>query len=783
MLSGKIVDEDSQALEYVNVLLYDELDSTFLKAQVSDVNGGFVFEITPTLKYTLRFSFVGFEDLRMKISEPGDLGEIILNASSVNLEAVELTAKRPMIVREADKLIVNVEGNVIAQGNNLLELLSKSPGVFVDFDDNISLNGQSGVRIQIDGKDTRLGGSDLASLLRSMPANNIEKIEIISNPSARYEASGNAGIINIVTRQSKFYGLNGNLEFGPGYGRHFRWQNSMRLNYRNDKLNLYGNYSYNTRDQYMEIVQEREYTSNESEDGYLEIQNDFKMPISAHNLRMGLDYDLSEKLKTSLVWTYNNRNDGSDTENEILNYSNSDVLLGSQNTDSEVRSSWLQNMLSFNLNATTGERSSLDIDIDAARYSNLSDETYNSIFADGDGTFQYADLLDGTVDGSLELAGLNLDYNLKLTPSVNLEAGIKSTFVRTDNALLYINTIGNNSSVNEDLTNHFIYDENINGAYGSISFGGDKLNANIGLRIEDSNIKGNQITTDSVFRNDYVNLFPSGSLNYNINENNVLGLSVSRRIDRPGYNQLNPFRFFVNTNTFRSGNPLLRPQYTWSGELSYTFKRRYYFSFNVSHTIDNLNNGIVRDGDKELVLITPLNIDRQTAYACMISAPINFGKKWTSHWNLHASYQSFDGPVNGFDFDRSTLIVWLNANNNIELGKGYRFQFGGFIMPPHYISITRVETIASFNLGFQKSVLDGRGRIRFNVNDLFYTYYPRGRTNFGGLDDAWISYRDNQVANVSFSLDFGKMTVRPPKRKSSAVQTELNRIGQMNSNG
>jgi len=784
-VNGRVVDADYRGIEFVNIVSYDLADTTVIMgATVSDSLGAFSLDVNPNMESILRFSFIGFEDRDIRVPGNGlELGDIVMEQSAVEMESVEVTARRPLIRRESDKLILNVEYNVLAQGNDVMELLAKAPGVVIDFNDNIMLGGKNGVRIQIDGRDTRLSGADLGGLLRSMSASNIEELEIITNPSARYEASGNAGIINIVTKQSRLYGTNGNFELSPGYGRHFRWQNAMMLNHRNAKTNIYANYSYSNRDQYMEIIQDRTYINNGVEDSRLEIQNDFRMPIRSHNLRLGLDYDFSKDVQLTLSWTANRRKDGSDTENEILNFNRELNFSGSQETTSMVRSDWTQDMLSAYLKTSIGSKTKLNLSLDAAHYTNGSRETYISDFLDARNEISYTDLLSGEVNGFLKLGGLALDLKRTISDDIQIETGLKSTIVRTDNDLYYTNTVDGVTEVNTDLSNRFIYDENINAAYFSMVMSGKKWNTNIGLRLEDSNIEGNQLTTDSMFAIDYINLFPSASFNYNLNAENSVGISISRRIDRPGYNQLNPFRFFVNTNTFRSGNPFLQPQFTWSTELSYTFKQRYYMAFNVSHTLDNLNHGIIRDGDKELVLITPLNIEKQTSYSLILSLPVSFTTRWTSHWNLQASLLDFDGLVNSSIFNRSTLISMLNTNHNIELGKGYRFQFGGFIMPPHYISITKVKTIASLNAGIQKSVLNGKGRVRINVNDIFYTYYPQGRTEFGGIDDAWISYRDNQVISMSFSMDFGKVTVRPPKRNRSAVQSELNRIGSMNGNG
>jgi len=782
-ITGRVIDDNHDPVEFANVVMYAKADSSFIKAEVSNEDGTFVFASLPNEPSYLELSFIGYELTQYTIEGPGSLGDLVLPSSSVQLDDITVKASRPMIMRDKDKLLVNVEGNVLSQGNDVLELLSKSPGVIVDYNDNLSLNGRAGVRIQIDGKDTRLQGNDLAGLLKSMSASNIDRIEIITNPSARYEAQGNAGIINIITLQSKFYGTNGRLELSPGHGRHFRWQNSLNINHRRKNMNLYGNYSFAKRNQYMEIIQDRQYFGGNSPDGHLEIQNDFILPIETHNAVLGMDLDLGEYYSLNLQWTGNYRNDGSEVENEILDYNDEELLRSRQSTVSDVYTTWQQNMTSLGIKRSFDNNGKLELTLDGALYKNASEEVYNSSFFNAGDVLQYKDRLDGSVAGDFRLGGISLDYVLNTESKGTFEMGLKTTWVQTDNALEYTNTIDGETTPNTDLSNHFIYNENINGIYASYAMSGEKWNAQWGLRLEDSNIMGNQLTTDSSFVNEYLNVFPSASFNYTINPDNILGLSMTRRIDRPAYSQLNPFRFFVNTNTFRSGNPLLRPQYSWSGEINYTFKQRYYMSFNVAYSKDKLSSGIIRDGDKQLVLITPLNIEEQWNYSLMLSLPVQISKNWTSNWSIHSSFLDFDGLVNGFAFDRSTLIAWINTNHNIEIGKGYRLQFGGFIIPPHYISITKVRTISSVNAGIQKAFMDGKARLRLNVNDIFYDYYPRGYTDFGDIYDEWLSYRDNQVVNLSFSLQFGKMSVRPPSKKRSSVQEELNRARQNNNSG
>lgn len=776
-ITGKVVDQSVAPIPFANVILHDKESSELVKGAVTEEDGSFEI-VADQGNYYIEISYLGYATQRADVDQR-DMGTITLSPQDNQLEDVTIRAQRPFLQREHDKLVVNVEGNIMSQGTNTLEMLRKSPGVILDQDDNITLSGKNGVRIYIDDKDTRLGGAQLTDLLRSMPSNSIEKIEIITNPSARYEAQGNAGVINIVTKKSKFFGTNGTVSVTPGLGRYFRWEHSISANHRTEKYNLHGRYSYAKRNQYMEIVQDRSFLDADGAPlSVFKLQNDFKLPVETHMPRLGLDISLSERSSLNFLYSGVINNTGSVATNSIREFNNQGTLLSDQLTDTDVGTVYNQHTGNVNFNHTFSNKSNIDIDLDIASYGNDSEESYASTFNDGQGGLLYQDQLDGVVDGFLDLKGVSLDYTLPLASGSRVEMGIKNTWVTTDNDLAYQNTIDGTTRPNDVLSNRFIYKENINGAYVNYNMSKEKWNAQLGLRGEQSYISGDQRTTGETFKNDYFNLFPSAAFNYTANPNRVVGFSVSRRIDRPGYQQLNPLRFFVNTNTFRVGNPFLRPQYTWTMGANLTLKQRYYIGLNYGYTQDNLDRAIIREGAEEIVSVTHINVDKLQSLALTISAPLQISSRWSSHWNLNSSLLKYDSPINGFQFDRINPITVLNTSHNFDLGQGWRMQLGGFFLFPHWASITEIEELWAINWGVQKDIADRKGNIRLSVNDIFYTQYPKGRTNFGGIDDHFISYRDSRYASLSFSWKFGKLSVRPARRRQNAIQDELNRARQ-----
>ncbi len=777
-LEGHLINEASEPLPFANILVQYEADTSLYKGFISDENGHFAFEI-PNDSFLLQFNFLGLHPLTLSADSVQKLeGPITLSPLSNQLTSVEVTAAKPLLQRLEDRLLVQVSDSPLSLGSNTLDILQRSPGIIVDQDGNISINGRSGVRIYLDGKDLRLSGDQLSSFLEGLTASNIERIEIITNPSAKYEAQGNAGIVDIITKKGLLMGTNGSISLSPGLGRYFRWENNISFNHRRKKLNLYGQYNFAKRNQYMEIIIDRKFLENGAPREIIDMQTLFRLPIETHAPRLGLDYEISQNTTVGILVNAFSNITGQISDNEIISRDESSTPKQFQLTDGNTKTNWHQFNSNVNLSHTFSNQGKLKFDLNYARYDNGSDQTFDSRFLRPDETLLLENSLIGNVNGQLDLLGLAIDYSTPLGSNKTFEIGWKNTLVNTDNDLEYFDVENDVTSINEGLSNRFIYHEEIYGAYANLRFKQERWNGSIGLRAEKTAIEGDQRSTDEKFTNNYLNIFPTASINYSLHQNHTLGFSVSRRLDRPGYNDLNPFRFFVNNYTYRVGNPFLTPQFTWSAEVNYTFKQRYYFAINYGLTTDNLNRAIFQEGTEDIVVVKPINIDDLNSLGIVASLPIQFTKKWSSQWNLNLSLNDYQGEIGGFTFDRLNTIFVLNTNHSISLGKGLRIQLGGFYLPSHYASISKIKDISQISVGLQKSILQNRGSIRFNFNDIFYQGYPRGRTVFGRIDDTFISKRDTRFATLAFSYNFGKQTVKSQRRRSTRIEEELQRARQ-----
>ena len=776
-LSGSLKDADNDPLPFANILVYNTSDTVLYKGFIADENGDFNLEI-PHNRHFIEFSFLGLQSVKMPADSIKAAMTITLQPLSNQLESVEVTAAKPLLQRLEDRLLVQVSDSPLSLGSSTIEVLQRSPGIIVDQDGNISINGRSGVRIYLDGKDLRLNGDQLTSFLEGLTASNIERIEIITNPSAKYEAQGNAGIVDIITKKGLLMGTNGSVSVSPGLGHYFRWENNVTFNHRSKKLNVYGQYNFARRNQYMEIIIDRKFLENGNPREIIDLQTLFRLPIETHSPRLGLDYEVGKNTTLGVLVNAFSNITGQISDNEIISRDESLTPIQLQLTDGNTKTTWNQFNSNLNLAHTFANNGQLKVDLNYARYNNGSDQTFDSRFMLPNGSILLENSLVGNVDGNLDLLGITVDYSLPLGENKTLEAGWKNTLVNTDNDLQYFDIENDVTSLNERLSNRFIYHEEIYGAYANLRFQKAAWNGSVGLRAEKTAIEGDQRSTDESFSNNYLNIFPTASVNYNISQNHIVGLSLSRRLDRPGYNDLNPFRFFVNNYTYRVGNPFLTPQFTWSAEVNYTFRQRYYFAINYGLTTQHLTRAIFQEGVEDIVVVKPINIDDLNSLGIVASLPVQFTKSWSSQWNLNLSFNDFQGEIGGFQFDRLNTIFVLNTNHSISLGKGLRIQLGGFYLPSHYGSISKIRDISQVSIGFQKSILQGRGSLRFNFNDIFYKGYPRGRTVFGRIDDAFISKRDTRYATLSFSYNFGKQTVKTQRRRSTGIEEELQRARQ-----
>ncbi len=786
-VKGVVIDGNSKTIESSTITLLRAKDSSVAKISAADKNGYFEFENVAEGKYIVSVSAVGHQKGFSETFEitPDknfiDLKKIELIPQTKNLSGVTVTARRPLIEQKIDRTIVNVDAAVSNVGASALEVLEKSPGITVDKDGNISLKGKQGVQIYIDGRPSYLSGQDLVNLLKNMNANQLDQIEIMTNPPAKYDAAGNSGIINIKTKKNKQVGFNGNATVGYSQGKYWRTNESINMNYRNGKINAFTNYSFNRRYDFQELSIHRVYRRADKTIDALFDQVAF-MPrnSSSNNLKFGLDYFIDNKTTIGFVVS------GFINPEHQLNFNTSYLKNSAGAVDSIVYSTsntkekWKNGSVNLNFRHQFDSAGrELTADFDYSGYLSANDQLFTNASYNPNGTKRGQTDLRGDLPVNIDIYSAKMDYTHPLKKGAKLEAGIKSSYVNTDNAANYFNLAGTEWQADYDKTNRFVYKENINAAYVNFSKQYKKLGVQAGLRFENTNYKGDQLGNaqrpDSAFNNNYNSLFPTVFLSYAVSKKHQLGFNIGRRIDRPAYQDLNPFLFFLDNYTYASGNPFLKPQYSTNIEVSHTYKGFLNTTLNYSRTKNFFTETFEQSGYASIVRNGNIGV-RQNA-GVSVSAQVNIKKWWSTSLYGNYNFNSFKGELYGEMIHVNASNVLFNVSNQFKFNKGWSAELSGFYRTRGVEGQLVIEPLGQMSAGVSKQVMKGKGSFRLNVRDVLYTNWAKGHINFQRTEASFENKRDSRVAGISFTYRFGKPIKGPQNnRKKGGADDEQSRV-------
>jgi iron complex outermembrane receptor protein len=792
-----ILNDQKAAIENATVELLRSKDSGLVKTALSDKNGLAEFENIPFNSYITRVSSVGYAN---RYSEAFSLDEthasVTLNPVSLmakapgQLQGVTVSAKKPFIQRLNDRIVVNVDNSIVNAGSSALDVLERSPGVTVDQNDAISLRGRSGVIIMVDGKPTAMTGADLANYLKGLPSSAIERIDIITNPSAKYDASGNSGIIDIRMKKDQRLGTNGTFTAGYGQGIYPKANAGITLNYRNKKVNVFGNYNYSYRKGLNHLIINRNFYQNGLFLGYDDKDNYATMPFNSHTTRLGADFFPSKKTIIGFVVNGNFNKFDRYAEIETMKYNrqrNPDSRFLSIATNDDHFNNMVANINFKHQFDSTGKE--LTADADYGRFSSGSLTRTASSFFNLNGTKRREDdILDGDQRGDLSLKTAKVDYVNPLKKGAKFEIGFKTSYVSSDNDARFFNVLPTGTQTDSGKTNRFFYEEYNNAGYVNFSKEYKKFNFQLGLRGEQTDVKTRQVKDNKQFSNDYFQLFPSAFFNYNLKENKTIGASVSRRIDRPGYSQLNPFLFQVDATIYSTGDPHLKPQTTWSYEMSYTVKNLN-FTLGYSHTkdpqstvlskiLDVIPNFEIKAGqDSNITVQIPVNLISSDYVGLTATTPIRINKWWNMINNFNLFYNHFNGNL-ATKLDNGSPAATIRTNNTFTFKKGWSAELNANLNTGGRYGYMVLDPQWGLGVGAQKLVMKGKGTVRFNMTDIFWTNLPKATVTYvGSYVENWHAYRETRVANLSFTYRFGNNKVQAARRRTTGSEEERQRAG------
>jgi hypothetical protein len=784
---GAIKDGGNQKIiDAATISLLKAKDSSIAKVAVTDKDGNFTFENVKAGSYLVLATSLGHSKVysnSVQISSDQDLvnvGVLQLVPIDKNLKEVVVSAKRQLIERRIDKTVINVDAAISNEGTTALEVLEKSPGVTVDKDGNISLKGKQGVMVMLDGKPSYLSGQELANLLKSMPSNNLDQIEIMTNPSAKYDAAGNSGIINIKTKKNKQKGVNGSANLSFGQGVNEKTNNSVNLNYRNGKFNVFGSLSGNYRRDFQQLEIKRKYKNADNSLNAIFEQTSNEMRYNNnYNAKIGADFYASKKTTFGLVLTGFTTPFHQTGKNTSYLKSSSGVIDSIVASASSETSSWKNGAINFNYRHqydSTGRE--LTADVDYLTYDAHKDQHFSNTSFTPDWVMKNNDLLVGELPSLINIYSGKIDYTHPFKNGLKIETGLKTSFVETDNTAGYYNIIGNAKIVDYDKTNQFVYKENINAAYLNMNKQIKKWGLQAGLRFENTNYTGHQFgnpqRTDSAFKNSYTCLFPTMYISYNASEKNQFGFSYGRRVNRPDYEDLNPFMFFLDKYTYGSGNPFLKPSYAQTFELSHTYNQFLTTTFNYSNTKDLFAQIFEQKG--YATIIKQGNFGSVNSASISMSAQKPVVKWWTAIVYTEYNYNDYKGFLNGDNVHIKAGNFLVNINNQFKFSKGWSAELSGFYRTKGIEGQIMIQPLGQLDAGVQKQVLKSKGTLKLNIRDMLYTMTAIGEINFQHTEASFHQERDSRVATLSFIYRFGKPINGQQKRKDGGAGTEQNRV-------
>ncbi len=779
-LKGVVQDQNNKPISYVTVMLLNSKDSTLVKGDVTDENGQFQFDQLSNGNYILSSSNVGFQKhysktITINENNKETVENIVLKPNDKSLKEVKVLGKKPMIEVKADKTVFNVEQSINAAGTNALELLRKCPGVRVDKDDNVEMRGKSNVLIYIDGKPTYMDNNDLAAMLKNMQSNDIESVELIANPSAKYDASGNAGIINIKLKKNKIFGTNGNVSLGLAQGKYFKQNAGLSLNNRSKKVNVFGNYSINRGKDY-------------NFQNFDRTQNNFNYNFKSGNVsdginqsvKAGVDYYINSKSVIGIM--VNGMSNAGDFTSESKTYigpanANFNQVLKATNKIPITRRNGNAN-LNYKFEDTSGH--TLNIDLDYGNFKSEGKSYQPNIYWNANETAITSQAIyKSNTFNDIHIYSGKADYEQNLFKG-KLGIGIKSALVKTDNDFQFYDVVNNLDTLNLSRTNHFVYTENVNAAYVNYSRQFKKLSTQLGVRAEHTNSKGMLNSAipqnDDTVKRNYINLFPSAGFSYTINDKHQIGVTYSRRIDRPNYQDLNPFEIKLDELTYEKGNAFLRPQYTNTYDVTHTFMQYFTTSLSYSHVRDMFMQ-TTDTTEFSRTYVTQKNFATMDIAGINISFPVPVKKWWMVMANINANYNELKADFEGRKLSNKYYTYTFYADNTFTLPKEFSLNISGWYTGPNYWGGTfKLKPMGSLDLGLQKTFMQKKLTAKLSLSDVLQTQRWFAISNFSGLYvNANGNYESRQL-RLNLSYRFGSNQVQSQRDRKSGADSESNRI-------
>ncbi len=763
-----------------------KIDSSIISIEVTDAAGKASFTNLAAGHYIIRVTNIGYQisfskaiDLSIeKLSEQ----KINLQNEAATLKDVAVVAKKPAVQFLPDKTVVNVEASITSAGGTVMDVLEKSPGITIGRDGAIIMKGKPQVMVLIDGKQTQLSGTELQAYLSGLPASQMSTIELIDNPGAKYDAAGNAGIINIRSKSIRQKGFNGSASTSIGQGFFTKNNNSINLNVRSGKVNLFVNYGNRFGKERMEIEALRKYFDVNGNDSLLLNQPGItRQNIKAHNLKAGIDFFAGKNTTVGAIFT------GNLNTREVSSLSTIDWMTPNHVIDSSIITSGTRHIrferkgVNFYGKQIIDASSEISADLDLITFKIEGDQYFQTQLTVPGSVKQ---ITKGNIPSTLDIFTAKIDYSKKFS-GMTWEAGLKTATTKTDNLAEY--SFFDGGSWQDDLSrsNHFLYDESIHSIYSSLDRKNGKWHWQAGLRYEFTSYKahqlGNALVKDSSFNRNYGSLFPSAFISYDLDSSNSFTFRIGRRIDRPPFQNLNPFLVTLNKYTFEGGNPFIRPQYTWNFELTHNYKNILSTGISYGYLKDYFSQIFIIDSNssnvnKNIIIYTRGNVGTFHNFGASATLQLPLTKWWNITSTLVYNHKIIKGVV-WVPITATIDQFNISLNNQFQFKKGWAAELSGYYLTKSQTDLQEYVTPqGELGAGVSKQIMKNKGTLRLAIRDIFHTQNYSGYSNFENSDEPFALKWDTRIVRLNFSFRFGK-AMKAIKRSGGGATEETDRVG------
>jgi len=764
-LNGSVQTDDNQVVIGATVTLLRP-NNQIIKTTFTDAKGQFEFENLKEDTCQVSVSFVGYATYQSDpfiLKNTTSLPPIKLVSLATDLQEVKITDKKPFVEQKIDRTVLNVDALIGNAGTNALEVSEKAPGITLDQNEGLRLKGNAGVMVFVDDKPTYLAATDLAGYLKSLPAGSIETTEIMTNPPAKYDAAGNAGIINIKLKKNIAKGFNGGVNLSYGQGRYARTNNSLNFNYRINQFNFFSNASINQNNSYQDLTIWRQYYQPTGAFSSAFTQNSYiKMERESANLKLGFDYYISKKATMGIVLIGFRNPSARNTTNNAQIFDANNQVSGKVEAYNPTSSLLENGSANFNYSYKFDSKGTeLSMNLDYIKYQSQIDQTLTNTIFDDQNKLVSQTILSSSLPTNIDIKTAKVDFIQPLANGGKFEAGAKTSLIGTGNVADFFDVFDKTTTPNYDFSNSFNYHENINAGYLNYARNFKKLSIQAGLRFENTNIRGNQLgnikTKDSTFTRNYNNLFPTFYASYQLDttQTHQLGFSIGRRVDRPNYQDMNPFTYPMDRFTYYGGNPFLQPTFSYNFTLSHTYKNQITTALEYS-----IAKNIISETNEQrgTIYYSRLgNFGQFINYGLSVNGAFQPYKWWTIQLYTELKNRKYNTFLYNQTLDEARWFWILMPTNQFQISKSLTAELAGSYQSKVLSGQFLVIPIWSIRAGVALKILKDQGSIKLNISDLLYTNQVGGDIrSIANVTANWYSYLDTRVATLSFSCRFNK---------------------------